>query len=121
MRKFYLAGTAALALLTAPTALSAQAQPQQTADQANAQAQPAAPNTQVIPAPAPGQPATVVNNHPGNLTAPPPQAFNKTYPRCTRTLQDNCQNPGEGGAAGCSRALGPWPGDSAGERADRGG
>ena len=120
MRTFSLAGAAALALLAAPVALSAQAA-QQTADQANAQAQPAPQNTQVVPAPAPGQPATVVTNNPGNLTAPPQQAFNKTYPPCSRTLHDNCQNPGEGGAAGRSRALGHWPGEAASERTDRGG
>ena len=122
MRTFPLAGAAALALLAAPAALTAQAaSPQQTADQANAQAQPAPANTRVVPAPAPGQPATVVDNHPGNLTAPPPQAFNKTYPPCSRALQDNCQNPGEGGAPGRSRALGHWPGEPASERTDRGG
>jgi hypothetical protein len=75
----------------------------------------------VIPAPAPGQSATVVHNNPGNLTAPPPQAFNKTYPVCSRSLQDNCRNPGEGGAPGRSRALGHWSGEPASERTDRGG
>lgn len=28
------------------------------------------------------------------LSAPPAEAMNKTYPKCTRTLQDNCRNPG---------------------------
>ena len=32
--------------------------------------------------------------NPGALTAPPPEAFNKVYPVCTRTLQDNCRNRG---------------------------
>jgi hypothetical protein len=101
-----LAGAASLALVI-PAALSAQAnpaQPQQTADQANGQAQTPPPTTRVVPAPAPGQPATVVNNNPGNLAAPAPEAFNKTYPVCTRSLQDNCQNRGEGGAPGRSSA-----------------
>ncbi len=122
MRMFHLAGAAALAILAAPAALTAQTTaPQQTADQANAQAQPAPANTQVIPAPAPGQSATIVNNHPGNLTSPPQQAFNKTYPVCSRALQDNCQNPGEGEAPGRSRSLGYWPGQPTSERSDRGG
>lgn len=122
MRIVPFASVAALALVAVPAALSAQATPtQQTADQANAEAQPAPPSTHVVPAPAPGEPATIVNNNPGNLTAPPPQAFNKSYPLCTRTLQDNCQNPGEGGAPGRSRALGYWPGEPASERTDRGG
>lgn len=120
--RILLAGAAALALTAVPAALSAQATaPQQTADQANAQTPTPPPSTNVIPAQSPGQPATVVHNNPGNLTAPPPQAFNKTYPRCSRTLQDNCQNPGEGGASGRSRALGYWPGEPASERTDRGG
>ena len=123
MRTF-LAGAAALAIIATPAALSAQESPapaQQTADQANAEVRPAPQSTNVVPAPAPGQPATIVTNNPGNLTAPPQQAFNKTYPRCSRTLQDNCQNPGEGGAPGRSRALGHWPGEPASERSDRGG
>ena len=71
----------------------------------------------------PAQPAqtTVVTEHPGNLAPPPASAMNKTYPVCTRTLQDSCQNPGEGGAPGRSRALGYWPGEPASERTDRGG
>ena len=65
---------------------------------------------------------TVVTNHPGNLTPPPASALNKTYPVCTSRLQDDCQNPGEGGAPGRSRALGYWPGEPASERdTDQGG
>jgi len=116
MRTLLLSGAAALAL-TVPTALWAQ----QTADQANAQALPAPTTTTVVPAPAPGYPQTVVTNNPGNLTAPPPQAMNKVYPVCSRKLQDSCQNPGEGGAPGRSRALGYWPGEPASSRTDRGG
>ena len=128
MRTFLLAGATALALAV-PAALSAQ----QTANEANAAARPAPSTTTVTTAPAvpaqttvtttPAQPArtTVVTNNPGNLTPPPASALNKSYPVCTRTLQDNCQNPGEGGAPGRSRALGYWPGEPASERADRGG
>ena len=39
------------------------------------------------------------------LPPPPASALNKVYPVCTRRLQDNCQNPGEGGAPGRSRAI----------------
>jgi len=126
MRTLLLAGAMAL---TVPAALSAQ----QTADQANAQNPPAPATTTVIRTPAqpatttvtttPAQPAqtTIVTNNPGNLSAPPASALNKTYPVCTRTLQDNCQNPGEGGAPGRSRALGYWPGEPASERDASGG
>ena len=126
MRTLLLAATALA--VAVPTGLSAQ----QSADEANAQNQPAPATTTVVTTAeptrttvvtTPAQPAqtTIVTNNPGNLTAPPPQAFNKTYPVCTRTLQDNCQNPGEGGAPGKSRALGYWPGEPASERTDRGG
>ncbi|MEO6387473.1 MAG: hypothetical protein ABIT16_06065 [Croceibacterium sp.] len=121
MRKLIFAGVAlALAL---PASLSAQ----QTADQANAQAQPKPPTTAVVKTPAipatttvirtPAVPATttVVSNNPGNLTPPPAAALNKTYPICSRTVTDSCQNPGEGGAPGRSRALGYWPGKPASE------
>ena len=123
MRTFILAGAAALSLAVGPAALSAQAGGQpasqpapQTADQANARAQPPPPTTEVIDDGDPQTPATIVENNPGNLTPPPASAFNKTYPVCTRTLQDNCQNPGEGGAPGRSRALGYWPGKPASEK-----
>lgn len=39
------------------------------------------------------------------LPPPPASALGKTYPVCTRALQDNCQNAGEGGAPGRSRAI----------------
>jgi hypothetical protein len=80
-----------------------------TAAQANAQADPP-------PATVTSGAGAVVTNYPGNLTAPPPSALNKTYPVCSRTLQDSCQNPGEGGAPGRSRALPYWPGEPASER-----
>lgn len=128
MRTVLLAGAAALTVTALPATLNAQdatteAAPQptntQTADEANAKADPA-PQTTTVTTTATGR-TTVTSNNPGNLSAPPPQAFNKTYPVCTRTLQDNCQNPGEGGAPGKSRALGYWPGEPASERTDRGG
>ena len=70
-------------------------------------AMPATPASPAVPADAPAAAAlpptapTVVNN---TLPPPPASAMNKTYPLCTRTMTDNCQNPGEGGAPGRSRA-----------------
>lgn len=87
-----------------------------TANQANARATPQPPSTTVLDDGNPATPATVVRTNPGNLTPPPASALNKTYPVCTRRLQDNCQNPGEGGAPGRSRALQYWPGEPASER-----
>jgi hypothetical protein len=57
----------------------------------------------------------VVTTYPGNDSGPPASALNKEYPVCTRKLQDECQNPGEGGAPGHSRALSYWPGKPASE------
>ena len=128
MRTLLLIGATALALAV-PTGLAAQ----QTADEANAENLPAPATTTVVTTPAvPAQttvvttPAqaprtTIVTNNPGNLTPPPATAMNKVYPLCTRKLQDSCQNPGEGGAPGRSRALGYWPGEPASSRTDRGG
>ena len=128
MRTFMLAGAAALTLTALPAALNAQ-----TADQANVQGRSMPPTTTVTadpgsatgvnpqPESTTGSSAVVTLTNPGNLTPPPQSAMNKTYPVCTRTLQDNCQNPGEGGAPGRSRALGYWPGEPASERTGRGG
>lgn len=66
--------------------------------------------------PAPAQSAAVVTRTvPGNLTPPPASAMNKTYPVCRGNVQDSCQNAGEGGAPGKSRALSYWPGKPASE------
>jgi len=93
--------------------------PAQTADQANADAAPPAPTTTVVAAADPQSAASgasaVVTSIPGNLTPPPASALNKDYPVCTSKLQDSCQNPGEGGAPGRSRALKYWPGKPASE------
>lgn len=69
-----------------------------TADTANAEATPMQPSTTVAPS---GQ---AVTSYPGNMAPPPADAMNKTYPVCRRGMTDNCQNPGEGGAPGRSRA-----------------
>ena len=60
-------------------------------------------------------PNAVIVNHPGNMDAVPPTPSDKVYPVCTARLQDNCQNRGEGGAPGHSRALHYWPGQPASE------
>ncbi len=135
MRTLMLASAAALSLVALPTALSAQ----QSADELNARSQPRSATMTVTPNPGTpstvtqdadgsvtvdpnrGAPAVVTTTNPGNLAPPPQSALNKSYPVCTRRLQDNCQNPGEGGAPGKSRALGYWPGESATERRERGG
>ena len=118
MRNLILSGVAAIALAAVPARAqesdndanaSAPAEP---ADQANAEAAPAPPTTTVVPGAASGAGA-VVTTFPGNV-APPPAA-NRHYPVCTRKLQDECQNPGEGGAPGHSRALPYWPGKPASE------
>ena len=80
-----------------------------TAAQANAQAAPPA-------ATVTSGAGAVVTTYRGNLNPPPASALNKEYPVCTARLQDSCQNPGEGGAPGRSRALSYWPGEPASER-----
>lgn len=149
MRILLLAGAAALTLTALPTTLAAQEsvdgaaeqpvdgaadrapapaqtmvappEPARTADAANGQASPAPSTTTVVSDTDPATPTVIARTNPGNLTPPPRSAMNKTYPVCTRALQDSCQNPGEGGAPGRSRALGYWPGEPASERRDVGG
>ena len=78
-------------------------------------ATPATPNPGEGMAATPATPsprATVVDN---TLPPPPASAMNKDYPVCTSKIQDSCQNPGEGGAPGRSRALKYWPGKPASE------
>lgn len=124
MRLFLAASTLALAALAGPIA----AQPMNSAMPGDNAATPALPATPATPAdPSAGMPAmpatpatpavpadspaaaalppgtqTTVDNA---LPPPPAAAMNKSYPVCTRTMQDNCQNPGEGGAPGRTRAT----------------
>ena len=42
----------------------------------------------------PADPSYNADPYKGALTAPPAEAMNKTYPVCTRKLQDSCRNPG---------------------------
>ena len=51
---------------------------------------------------------------PGNMAPPAPDAMNKSYPVCRGGMTDNCQNPGEGGAPGRSRASDTKGGSAAG-------
>jgi hypothetical protein len=59
----------------------------------------------------PADPTYRAGPYKGALTPPPAEALNKEYPVCTREMQDNCQNAGEGGAPGRSRALPYFPSD----------
>lgn len=61
-------------------------------------------------------PAAAQSAEGANASAAPPPAAEKDYPVCTARIQDSCQNPGEGGAPGRSRALDHWPGEPASER-----
>lgn len=120
MRNPMIAAAAALALIAFPAALNAQDQTTESAPtsaaELNQQIVPGEPTTTTVPASSPDQPATVVTTYPGNLTPPPAQAMNREYPVCRGAIQDSCQNPGEGGAPGRSRALSYWPGEPASER-----
>jgi hypothetical protein len=107
MRTLKLIGTAVLAL-GLPAAVNGQ--PTSSADQLNAQSQPAEASTTVVMSADPYEPDAVVTNMPGNMSSVPSAAMNKAYPVCSARMQDNCQNPGEGGAPGRSRALKYWPG-----------
>lgn len=55
------------------------------------------PSTAATPVP-PAMPADSsyqAGPYKGALTPPPPEAQGKSYPLCTRNLQDSCVNPGE--------------------------
>lgn len=118
MRSFALIGAAAIALTALPVALHAQVDTvdKPTADELNRQSAPAPANTVVTHDPVTGAPDAVITNYPGNMVTTPPMDMNKAYPLCSARVQDNCQNRGEGGAPGRSRALKYWPGKPASER-----
>ena len=100
---------------------SIQANPRGSDEPAVTYPDPATANAPVPPS-MPADPSYHGGPYKGALSPPPPQAMTKVYPVCTRALQDSCQNPGEGGAPGRSRALGYWPGKPASEiKADSGG
>lgn len=106
MRIFALVSVASVSLAALPVAVSAQTTmpSEQTADDLNRQSAPALPNTVVTHDPNTGAPNAVISNYPGNMVTAPPMDMNKSYPVCTGKIQDNCQNRGEGGAPGKSRA-----------------
>lgn len=54
---------------------------------------PATAGTPVPPA-MPDDPNYNAGPYKGAMTAPPEEAMNKTYPVCTRKIQDSCRNPG---------------------------
>lgn len=67
----------------------------------------ATPATPAVPADSPAAstlPPTTPTTTSNAVPPPPADAMNKTYPVCTHKGQDSCQNPGEGGAPGRSRA-----------------
>lgn len=118
MRIPFFVRAAALTLAVLPAIASAQDVPaggNSSADDLNRQSMPAPTTTTTVLSPDPAMPDAVVTNYPGNAASVPPATTEKTYPLCTAKLQDNCQNRGEGGAPGRSRALKYWPGQPASE------
>lgn len=61
-------------------------------------ASPTPPNPQTaaepVPPAQPADPSYQGGAYKGAMTAPPAEAMNKTYPVCTRKIQDSCRNPG---------------------------
>jgi hypothetical protein len=104
----------AFAISVAAIPAAAQESPT-SADEWTGQSLPAPATTTTVLSADPGMPDAVVTSHPGNIESVPPTPWDKTYPVCTARLQDNCQNRGEGGAPGRSRALHYWPGRPASE------
>lgn len=47
-----------------------------------------------VPPAMPADPAYQAGPYRGALTPPPAEAMNKTYPLCTKKVQDSCRNPG---------------------------
>jgi hypothetical protein len=48
-----------------------------------------------VPPAMPADPSYQAGPYKGALTPPPAEAMAKTYPLCTRSLQDSCVNPSE--------------------------
>lgn len=99
----------ALAALVLPAVAIAQGSPARegqagetpaprSAKEANLEAAPQPPTTTREPGARPGDPERIVTTYPGNLRPPTAASLDKDYPVCRGTLQDNCRNPGEGGA-----------------------
>ena len=115
MRSLIFVRAAAISLAALPATVLAQDTTGSSADALNGQSLPAPATTTTVLSADPGMPDTVVTDFPGNVASVPPAAMDKVYPVCTARLQDNCQNRGEGGAPGRSRALPYWPGQPASE------
>jgi len=100
MRKFLFPAFSALVLLSAGGPLAAQTNPPVQANPVGSDLPPSDtppnPSSASMPVPPamPADPGYQAGPYKGAMTAPPPEAFNKTYPVCTRKLQDSCRNPG---------------------------
>jgi hypothetical protein len=101
MRNILLAG--AVAILAVPAAISAQTPGTPPADQtgSNTATMPPAgtpPPATMAPPPSSPDAGPAPNAAPDTMsatnTAPPPDAMNKTYPVCTKKIQDECRNRG---------------------------
>jgi hypothetical protein len=100
MRSILMAG--AVAILAVPATIGAQTPGTPPADQTGsntAQMPPASAPPSSMPAPPPAPDAGPAPNPAPDQastanTAPPPDAMNKTYPVCTRKIQDECRNRG---------------------------
>lgn len=132
MRTLLLSASAVLSLAAIPLAATAQdvnadasadasadvtapaAPMPQTANDANAAVPPMTDTTVTTRTSGAGQ-QEVITTTTGNAAPPPASAMNKDYPICRGAVQDSCQNAGEGGAPGRSRALDHWPGAPASE------
>lgn len=76
-----------------PPPVQEQANPQGSGQPTATPPDPATANDPVPPA-QPADPNYNAGPYKGALTAPPPQEMNKTYPVCTKKIQDSCRNPG---------------------------
>lgn len=103
------AGAHASADVSAPGAATPR-----TANDANAAVPPTTDTTITTRTSGAGQ-QEVITTTTGNAAPPPASALDKDYPICRGAVKDSCQNPGEGGAPGHSRALDHWPGAPASE------
>lgn len=121
MRTLFLTTAMAFTLAALPLAAVAQNDGQttattttQTASEANAAVPPRTEATVTTRTTEAGQQEVITTTR-GNATPPPASAMGKDYPICRGAVQDGCQNAGEGGAPGRSRALDHWPGAPASE------
>jgi hypothetical protein len=113
MRIILLAASTAALALGSSLALAQPAEPPVVQTQANPPGEgtptPTPPNPasahEPVPPAQPADPRYQAGPYKGALTAPPAEAMGKAYPLCSKTVRDSCQNRGEGGAPGRSRAI----------------